>query len=223
MHCALLVLPQERRWGAVKHPDKWQQLLTSFHVEQPLHHGIAGYEVERPNAVNRKDSGAGIQISEGLHNMGHALRPCACPEGVLERCCGCLCSFGDFLLAMIRRKVSSTTIPRTPPYGFGSALILPNLRTSIAWGGTSPRAKMPANSVKACRSPSFSNMENRFSLVIPQGPAAAPRLALHVLGEPLLIQRTATTTLTNGEREREAKTAQQDHPEQVWVNASRET
>ena len=101
-------------------------------------------------------------------------------QGVLERCSGFLCGFGDLLSHGPRRPdgMSPTTIPRTPPSGFCNALILPNLRTSFAWGGTSPRAIMLANSVNACRSPSFSNMGNRCSPVIPEGPATAPRLAL---------------------------------------------
>ena len=59
--------------------------------------------------------------------MGHHSVRARVLKSVLEQCCGFLCDLPS----------------RSPPSGFCKALTLPNLRTAMAWGGTSPRATYP--------------------------------------------------------------------------------
>ena len=120
----------------------------------------------------------GSRSVTGLHNVGHAFSPSASPDGVLERCNGFLCGFGDLLSHGPRDTtecVPHHNSTNASPSGFCDALILPNLRTSIAWGGTSPRATMLANSVE---------MFTRH----PRRPRNCSTPSAHVLGEPLLVQ-----------------------------------
>ena len=52
VHSPKLILPQELGWGAVEHADKRQHLHTIRHVDETLHHGAAGNQVECPHPIN---------------------------------------------------------------------------------------------------------------------------------------------------------------------------
>ena len=81
---------------------------------------------------------------------------------------------------------SPTTIPRTPPFGFVSAVILPNLMAStIVWHVT------------------LFNNGRKCSVVMPEGPPAAPRFAdlrfFPTTCRPIHAAVEASTASTQGE------------------------
>ena len=66
--------------------------------------------------------------------------------------------------------------PLTPPSGFRNAVICPNLMASMITSGMFPLTRVIAAWTKRLESRSFSKIGNKWSAVMPDGPAAAPRL-----------------------------------------------
>ena len=73
-----------------------------------------------------------------------------------------------------RRKISPTTMPRMPPDRFFSAIIRPMRNEATLACGISAQANSCANSHNKTLSCRLRNNGKRWSLVIPEGPAAAP-------------------------------------------------
>ena len=74
--------------------------------------------------------------------------------------------------------MSPTTISLTPPSGFWSAVSRPSLMASRMVCGTCPTESKLATCVSSSDATSLSKTGKRWSDVMPDGPAAAPRRAL---------------------------------------------
>ena len=85
-------------------------------------------------------------------------------------------TLADICLATHLRRMPPTTIPHTPPSAFLNAVIRPILTPSTAAAGAWPLARTVANRKKSELSRSVSNTGCKWFEVIPEGPAAAPRL-----------------------------------------------
>ena len=72
---------------------------------------------------------------------------------------------------------SPATMPLTPPDGFCRAVNLPILTMSLMELGTAPLARSSNTTKSDCVSRGLSRRTRRCSIVIPEGPQAAPRLA----------------------------------------------
>ena len=74
-----------------------------------------------------------------------------------------------------RLMTSPATMPRTPPSGFWSAVILPMRIASTATSGASPRANCSPALKSQCRSAGLDSKNQKCSEVMPDGPGAPLR------------------------------------------------
>ena len=51
VHCSRIIFPQIFWRSSVKHPDKRQHWIPSFHAAQPVQHGFPGYQIVRADVV----------------------------------------------------------------------------------------------------------------------------------------------------------------------------
>ena len=111
-------------------------------------------------------------------HMRHALAPCTCGQRVLEGGSGlfeCLPRCLAIALLTSLLTMSPATMPRTPPRGFCKAVSLPMRMTS---SGMLPLDNSSAARNKRDESFGDSRSDLMCSMVIPERPPAAPRLAV---------------------------------------------
>ena len=135
-----LVLPDVQRRLPEKPAHEGQNTITCVHLLQPSQHCVPRDQIERTNAINRNDGGIGIRFNKGLENVRHTL--CACWFSTHI-------GMGLWHFALSHQfpvhgprdeplKTSPTTMPRTPPSGFVSAVTRPILNASQKTSGALP-------------------------------------------------------------------------------------
>ena len=146
-----------------------------LHLEQPVHHCVPGDQIVRPNSINGHHCGTVVQICDGLQDVGDALTSCFRGQNALEGNNGFFSFLGNLLCHCPPHKTSHN-ISHDDPSPSGSSTV--NLPTSP---GMVPCANIDAAWDNNSESYSLSNMGWKWSAVIPEGPLAAPLLAVRKL------------------------------------------
>ena len=110
---------------------------------------------------------------------GHTLRARSCGQRILKRRSRCLDNITQLLCHGATHQSPQyvpATIPRTPPLGFWRAVNLPNRTEFTMVVGVSALDNCSPNLKSNCASCTVSNTNLKCSVVMPDGPAAAPRL-----------------------------------------------
>ena len=128
MHCAHVICPQILRWLAVKQPHERQCLRPSCNIPQGTQHCCPRNEVECPYSIYGNQGAQGIHFRQSLQSVGNAFCSCSCGHRILERCRCRFHGFHELLGTIVRetslRRMSTATMPRTPPRGFCNAVNL---------------------------------------------------------------------------------------------------
>ncbi|OLP88018.1 hypothetical protein AK812_SmicGene30691 [Symbiodinium microadriaticum] len=80
---AFIICPHKRRRRAIEQADEGEHGGGLRRVSELGEHGLAAYEVKCTNAINGKDSAAGVSIGLELEAVGESLSPCRRGQGEL--------------------------------------------------------------------------------------------------------------------------------------------
>ena len=127
--------------------------------------------------------------------MGHTLRARSCGQRILKRTTSLSCC------AMVRPtnryNMSPATILRTPPLGFWRVVNLPNRTELTIVVAVSALDNCSPNLKSNCASCTVSNTNLTCSVVMPDGPAAAPRLGVLQLVKNFFLSNSNGITGAN--------------------------
>ncbi|CAE7227385.1 unnamed protein product [Symbiodinium sp. KB8] len=80
---AFIICPHKRRRRAIEQADEGEHGGGLRRVSELGEHGLAAHEVKCTNAINGKDSAAGVSIGLELEAVGESLSPCRRGQGEL--------------------------------------------------------------------------------------------------------------------------------------------
>ena len=179
--CLQLHPPTNKSTSFRKSTGRMEDLISVLHPQKSSQHAIPGDQIARPDPIDGHNDRIVVQICEGLQNVNDALTSCFRGHRALE---------GELWLAQLAsRPVWPLFLPLTggqchprrysltPPSGFCRAVIRPNPIPSMISEGTFPVARLETISTNNIESRSFSRIGNKWSAVMPDGPAAAPHRA----------------------------------------------
>ena len=107
---AFIVCPHKRRRRAIEQADKGEHGGGLRRVSELGEHGLAAYEVKCTNAINGKDSAAGVSIGLELEAVGESLSPCTRGQGELVGAGG----FINVAAAMLGKCAGNQTAEEVP-------------------------------------------------------------------------------------------------------------
>ena len=151
---------------AVKLPCERHERSQVRVTERGTEHGLSGDMVERPDGIDGQDGRTRVELSGGAQHPGKGFGASSRAQPKLVRETGTL---------EVRRKGLSQ---RADAAAVGLLQRRPMRKADKTGGGRSACARQQAAQCKSWVSHSSSRRIRRCSLVAPDGPAAAPRLAV---------------------------------------------